>query len=67
MSQLTKKENPTVSVTAFKPVADAKPLPVRLRINGKNYQLELEPWTSILDALREHLDLAGTKKGCDHG
>ena len=40
---------------------------VRLKINGKEYELELEPWTSILDALRERLDLIGTKKGCDHG
>ncbi|HYF70660.1 MAG TPA: 2Fe-2S iron-sulfur cluster-binding protein [Ohtaekwangia sp.] len=40
---------------------------VHLTINEKKYVLELEPWTSILDALREHLDLIGTKKGCDHG
>ncbi len=30
-------------------------------------QLELAPWTTLLDLLREHLDLTGTKKGCDHG
>ncbi|QCR21431.1 (2Fe-2S)-binding protein [Pontibacter sp. SGAir0037] len=40
---------------------------VRLNINGKEEQLELAPWTSLLDALREHLHLTGTKKGCDHG
>jgi xanthine dehydrogenase YagT iron-sulfur-binding subunit len=38
-----------------------------LTINGTKYSLELEPWTSILDLLRERLDLTGTKKGCDHG
>ncbi|SIQ84361.1 (2Fe-2S)-binding protein [Pontibacter lucknowensis] len=47
------------------------PLPplqsVTLRINGKEQRLELAPWTSLLDALREHLHLTGTKKGCDHG
>ncbi|WP_299990837.1 (2Fe-2S)-binding protein [uncultured Pontibacter sp.] len=41
--------------------------PVTLRINGKERRLELAPWTSLLDALREHLHLTGTKKGCDHG
>jgi len=29
--------------------------------------LSVAPWTSLLDLLREHLDLTGTKKGCDHG
>lgn len=41
--------------------------PVTLRINGKEQHLELAPWTSLLDALREHLHFTGTKKGCDHG
>ncbi|MDX5437186.1 MAG: (2Fe-2S)-binding protein, partial [Pontibacter sp.] len=40
---------------------------VKLQINGAEKQLELAPWTSLLDALREHLNLTGTKKGCDHG
>jgi len=40
---------------------------VTLTINGAAHQLELEPWTSLLDMLREHLQLTGTKKGCDHG
>jgi xanthine dehydrogenase YagT iron-sulfur-binding subunit len=38
-----------------------------LIVNGKPRQLELDPRTSLLDALREHLHLTGTKKGCDHG
>ena len=41
--------------------------PVRLTINGETQTLQLAPWTSLLDALREYLDLTGTKKGCDHG
>ncbi len=41
--------------------------PVRLTINGVDHSLMLAPWTSLLDALREHLHLTGTKKGCDHG
>src|SRR4051812_20353255 len=40
---------------------------VRLNVNGKERTLELAPWTTLLDALRERLDLTGTKKGCDHG
>jgi len=39
-----------------------------LKINGKDYSLPaLDTRTSLLDALREHLDLTGSKKGCDHG
>ncbi|GAB4018336.1 (2Fe-2S)-binding protein [Spirosoma koreense] len=41
--------------------------PVNLTINGVEKQLQLAPWTSLLDALREYMDLTGTKKGCDHG
>jgi xanthine dehydrogenase YagT iron-sulfur-binding subunit len=40
---------------------------VTLNINGQPKQLEVAPWTTLLDALRDHLDLTGTKKGCDHG
>jgi len=38
-----------------------------LRINGIPRVLEVAPWVSLLDGLREYLDLTGTKKGCDHG
>ena len=40
---------------------------IMLKLNGTARQLDVEPWTTLLDALREHLDLTGTKKGCDHG
>ena len=40
---------------------------VELRINGARPRLSLDPRTTLLDALREHLRLTGTKKGCDHG
>lgn len=39
----------------------------RLTINGASRTFELEPWTSLLDLLREGEDLIGTKRGCDHG
>jgi xanthine dehydrogenase YagT iron-sulfur-binding subunit len=42
-------------------------IPVSLIINGVKRELRLAPWTTLLDALRDHLDLTGTKKGCDHG
>jgi xanthine dehydrogenase YagT iron-sulfur-binding subunit len=42
-------------------------IPVRLTINGETRRLELAPWTTLLDLLREQLDLTGTKKGCDQG
>ena len=51
--------------------ASPVPLPdkvwVTLIVNGVERRLQLLPWVSLLDALRDHLDLTGTKKGCDHG
>jgi xanthine dehydrogenase YagT iron-sulfur-binding subunit len=38
-----------------------------LTINGEQRSLKIAPWTTLLDLLRERLDLTGTKKGCDHG
>ena len=38
-----------------------------LTINGTDHVLDLDPRTSLLDALRQHVGLTGTKKGCDHG
>src|SRR4051812_42578726 len=40
---------------------------VAFTVNGEETQLEVAPWTTLLDALRDRLDLTGTKKGCDHG
>jgi xanthine dehydrogenase YagT iron-sulfur-binding subunit len=40
---------------------------VELQINGQPHSLALDPRTTLLDALREHLALTGSKKGCDHG
>ncbi|MEI2414768.1 2Fe-2S iron-sulfur cluster-binding protein [Orrella sp. JC864] len=42
-------------------------VPVTLTVNGKEMKLSLDVRTTLLDALREHLRLTGTKKGCDHG
>ena len=43
------------------------PVTVELQINGHLHSLTLDPRTTLLDALREHLALTGSKKGCDHG
>jgi xanthine dehydrogenase YagT iron-sulfur-binding subunit len=40
---------------------------IALTVNGNARRFDLDPRTSLLDALREHLHLTGTKKGCDHG
>jgi xanthine dehydrogenase YagT iron-sulfur-binding subunit len=40
---------------------------MRLVVNGETHTLDIDPRTTVLDALREHLGLTGAKKGCDHG
>ena len=49
---------------AARPIAT---LTLSLTINGEARALKVEPWTTLLDLLRDKLDLTGTKKGCDHG
>jgi xanthine dehydrogenase YagT iron-sulfur-binding subunit len=49
------------------PITAENAVDVRLKVNGKDYALKLDPRTSLLDCLREHLHLTGSKKGCDHG
>ena len=41
--------------------------PITLTINGEQHELLVEPYWSLLDTLRDHLHLTGTKKGCDEG
>ena len=54
-----------------RPIAQTMPGPDKIRVelivNDVRKQLTLAPWTTLLDALRDHLNLTGTKKGCDHG
>ena len=42
-------------------------IPLTLRVNGEAHTLHIDPRTTLLDCLRENLNLPGTKKGCDHG
>jgi xanthine dehydrogenase YagT iron-sulfur-binding subunit len=54
-------------VAATPGAANTPTASVQLKINGKEYTLAIDPRTTLLDALREHLQLTGSKKGCDHG
>jgi xanthine dehydrogenase YagT iron-sulfur-binding subunit len=49
------------------PAAGVPTAPVTMTVNGQSRTLALDTRTTLLDALREHLHLTGTKKGCDHG
>jgi len=58
----------TTAASAAEPAATGQGLmDISLRVNGAEHRLSLDPRTTLLDALREHLRLTGTKKGCDHG
>jgi xanthine dehydrogenase YagT iron-sulfur-binding subunit len=48
-------------------IAPPPKISITLTINGTRRQLEVSPWTTLLDLLRDRLELTGTKKGCDHG
>jgi xanthine dehydrogenase YagT iron-sulfur-binding subunit len=49
------------------PIPAPNKIPLKLTVNGVATELAVAPWTTLLDALRDHLELTGTKKGCDHG
>ena len=49
------------------PVTSPNTIGIELSINGETRTLQVAPWTTLLDLLREELGLTGTKKGCDHG
>ncbi len=55
------------SVSAGASAAASDSVKVNLNINGKKYALDVDPRVTLLDALRERLQLTGSKKGCDHG
>jgi xanthine dehydrogenase YagT iron-sulfur-binding subunit len=68
MAEKERPEGDAADAAALQLPAPAQQvLAVELKINGKACQLQVDTRTSLLDALREHLHLTGTKKGCDHG
>ncbi|MDQ8186546.1 2Fe-2S iron-sulfur cluster-binding protein [Pelagicoccus sp. SDUM812002] len=44
-----------------------EPIPITLKINGSSHSIEVRPWSTLLDVLRDHIHLTDTKIGCDHG
>ncbi|WP_343518067.1 aldehyde dehydrogenase iron-sulfur subunit PaoA [Sphingomonas sp.] len=58
---------PATEARVAAPQAGPAMTPVTITVNGAKRELALDPRTTLLDALREHLRLTGTKKGCDHG
>src|SRR5215472_16390284 len=62
-------ESGAIPPVAMRLSSDATPkaVSVSLTVNGTRHALTLDPRTTLLDLLREHLDLTGTKKGCDQG
>jgi len=48
-------------------IAPPVAIPITLHVNGEERKLKVAPWTTLLDVLRDRLNLTGTKKGCDHG
>ncbi|HSB97543.1 MAG TPA: 2Fe-2S iron-sulfur cluster-binding protein [Spongiibacteraceae bacterium] len=65
-AEATVKNSPAANARPTVPASTAL-RPTLLRINGKPYELLLEPRVTLLDALREYVGLTGTKKGCDRG
>jgi len=59
--------SPPSTQSGLQPTATPKPVSITLTINGKARTLDVAPWTTLLDLLRDRLDLTGSKKGCDHG
>ena len=70
---LARSQQPAPVALAVPPAVsgNAEPAPVmmkvQLQVNGKSHMLTLDTRTTVLDALREHLGMKGSKKGCDHG
>jgi xanthine dehydrogenase YagT iron-sulfur-binding subunit len=64
---LSAQEQVTVPRAAGPPVRTASITRMKLEVNGRSYDFTLDPRVTLLDALREHIGLMGTKKGCDRG
>jgi xanthine dehydrogenase YagT iron-sulfur-binding subunit len=73
--EMNDKASPKSAKAAAAPTAAAEPaspsppgaVPITLRVNGLERQVHVDPRATLLDTLRESLNLTGTKKGCDHG
>ncbi len=61
------KPTPPADTTGDAAPGTGAKLHVRLNVNGSMHELDIDPRTTLLDCVRDHLKLTGTKKGCDHG
>ena len=64
MDAILENERLDLKHVAARPIAE---IPTNITVNGDQLHLNIEPWTTLLDLLRDQLGLTGTKKGCDHG
>ncbi len=64
---LVSVEGAKASAPIVLPPDPQAPVPIGLSVNGKRYRLSLDVRTTLLDALRDHIGLTGSKKGCDQG
>jgi xanthine dehydrogenase YagT iron-sulfur-binding subunit len=64
---VTVLERPAATAPAPAAADTRSPFRMTFRVNGQRHQLALDVRTTLLDALREHIGLTGSKKGCDHG
>jgi xanthine dehydrogenase YagT iron-sulfur-binding subunit len=67
MSSITDVDAKDVKIADKRTESETGDMRVAFTVNGQPQHLDFDPRTSLLDALREHLHLPGTKKGCDHG
>ena len=58
---------PAAARKSVETISTPATMDVTLEVNGSPCKLTIAPWTTLLDALRDRLNLTGTKKGCDHG
>jgi xanthine dehydrogenase YagT iron-sulfur-binding subunit len=58
---------PDTAPRSSNPIPVTGKFSIGMIVNGAQIKIEVAPWTSLLDALRDRLNLTGTKKGCDHG
>ena len=58
---------PPPTPSGLQTTATPRPISITLTVNGEPRTLDVAPWTTLLDLLRDRLDLTGSKKGCDHG
>ena len=65
--RLASAQTPGTTIAPAAAANDGGNLALNLKINGQAHQLSLDPRTTLLDTLREHLHFTGSKKGCDHG